>query len=293
MLRFLFTTIICAFTFTSQAMPNIKFPTLGGVQFWNDTSIHSGWRIQRNAITGHYRLLDPNKIRHAWGGLDHCNTKIKGLNLPVKTQQKVFLLLHGLGRSHFSMNHLAQQLRSHGHQAYALEYASLIQPIDRHSADLQKICESFKQHDIHIITHSYGGIVLRHLTTLAKPNISSAVLMAAPNQGSVLVDTLSKLKLNYLLGPSAHRLGTHKSSLPNSLPAPPCRFITLAGAKEPKLSNLPFGFLYKERSDGLVLESETRHMNAEAHFSWKVSHTFIMNSDKSLEIILDYCSEDK
>lgn len=49
-------------------MPNIKFPTMGGEVWWNDLAEYNGWRVQRNSATGHCRILDPEDVRHAWGG---------------------------------------------------------------------------------------------------------------------------------------------------------------------------------------------------------------------------------
>jgi len=51
------------------SMPNINFPTMGGVCFWNDIYSVKGWRLQQNTLTQHYRILDPNNIRRAYGGL--------------------------------------------------------------------------------------------------------------------------------------------------------------------------------------------------------------------------------
>lgn len=48
-------------------LPNVKTPTLGGEVWWNDIARSSGWRVQRNSITGHCRILDDENIRHAWG----------------------------------------------------------------------------------------------------------------------------------------------------------------------------------------------------------------------------------
>lgn len=50
-------------------MPNIELPTLGGLIFWNDLAESNGWRVQQNIITGHCRVLDPDNVRHAWGGV--------------------------------------------------------------------------------------------------------------------------------------------------------------------------------------------------------------------------------
>ena len=49
---------------------NIKFPTLGGEVFWNDLAERNGWRIQRNTITEHVRILDAGNNRRAWGDLE-------------------------------------------------------------------------------------------------------------------------------------------------------------------------------------------------------------------------------
>lgn len=48
-------------------MPNINFPTMGGIAFWNDLAEYNGWRIQQNTVTKHCRVLDPEDVRRAWG----------------------------------------------------------------------------------------------------------------------------------------------------------------------------------------------------------------------------------
>ena len=55
-------------TLNGLSMPNIPFPTLGGHVFWTDLANVKGWRLQRNDITRHCRILDPDDIRRAWGG---------------------------------------------------------------------------------------------------------------------------------------------------------------------------------------------------------------------------------
>jgi hypothetical protein len=51
-------------------MPNIPFPTMGGEVFWNELASVNGWRVQQNMITQHCRVLDPNDVRVAWGGIE-------------------------------------------------------------------------------------------------------------------------------------------------------------------------------------------------------------------------------
>lgn len=52
------------------SMPNVPFPTLGGMFFWITIAESNGWRLQQNTITQHARILDANNVRVAWGGID-------------------------------------------------------------------------------------------------------------------------------------------------------------------------------------------------------------------------------
>lgn len=48
-------------------LPNVPFPTLGGKVFWNTLAEKDGWKVQKNMITGHCRVLNPSNVRMAWG----------------------------------------------------------------------------------------------------------------------------------------------------------------------------------------------------------------------------------
>jgi hypothetical protein len=55
---------------TLPSMPNIPFITGGGEVFWKELANVNGWRVQQHKFTGHCRVLDPDNIRIAWGGID-------------------------------------------------------------------------------------------------------------------------------------------------------------------------------------------------------------------------------
>ena len=59
------------------SLPNIPAPTMGGQVFWNDLAECNNWRLQKNMITHHCRILDPQDIRRAWGG-DEAMEKLFG-----------------------------------------------------------------------------------------------------------------------------------------------------------------------------------------------------------------------
>ena len=35
--------------------------------WWNDIQELKGWKVQQNMVTHHVRIIDPNKMRRAWG----------------------------------------------------------------------------------------------------------------------------------------------------------------------------------------------------------------------------------
>ncbi len=62
------------------SLPNINFPTMGGAVFWNDLAEYNGWRVQQNTLTQHCRILDPDDVRRAWGGMDAMEKLFKRLS---------------------------------------------------------------------------------------------------------------------------------------------------------------------------------------------------------------------
>ena len=62
------------------SMPNIPMKTMGGKTFWNELAECKGWRLQKNMITQHCRILDPQDIRRAWGGDDAMERLFQKLN---------------------------------------------------------------------------------------------------------------------------------------------------------------------------------------------------------------------
>ena len=85
---------------------NVEGPTFGGKQLWTDELIFHEWRIQRHAWTGHYRLLDDQDYRRAWGSFEHCRERLDALKQELALppmRGKVVVALHGLVRSRQSM----------------------------------------------------------------------------------------------------------------------------------------------------------------------------------------------
>lgn len=50
-----------------QGNLNISTGTAGGLVWWKNLDAYQGWKLQKNLITGHCRILTPKDVRAAWG----------------------------------------------------------------------------------------------------------------------------------------------------------------------------------------------------------------------------------
>lgn len=64
-----------------QDLPTVEGKVMD-VGFWWDTLAETnGWKLQRNKVTGHGRIIDPRKVRKAWGAVEEMAKafeKVKG-----------------------------------------------------------------------------------------------------------------------------------------------------------------------------------------------------------------------
>ena len=102
------------------------------------------------------------------------------------------VLLHGMGRSAFSMTPMESFLRRHGYQIVSHSYPSTSQTIEQIS---DTIIPTFVSecnngvNKINFVTHSLGGIITRYyLQANALPEGSRVVMLSPPNKGSEIAD---------------------------------------------------------------------------------------------------------
>ena len=195
------------------------------------------------------------------------------------------VLLHGLGRTSFSMKRLELFLRKEGYQVVNLTYPSTRWTVERLSEDyLAKLLEQRVPTNaarIHFVCHSLGGIVLRnYLATHQVANLGRVVMFAPPNHGSEIVDGLNRRGLlRVLLGPALLELGTGPDSLPNRLG--PARFDCgiIAGNRvvNPILARRLTG-----PGDGKVTVESTRLDGMKDLLVVRGSHTWLMWQPENL-----------
>ncbi len=144
--------------------PNLALSTLGGTQLWADEHLRGEWRIQRHVWSGHYRLLDGQDVRHAWGSYANCLGELTKRKVAVHRNRHLVLLVHGIGRGPATFGHLPDKLRKAGLEARAISYPSTRGSIEDHAAQLERLLQRLDGVDeVSFVTHSMGGIIVRQL----------------------------------------------------------------------------------------------------------------------------------
>lgn len=54
-------------TMVPQGLVNIEWPVIDAGFWWDVVEEFDGWKLERNKVSGHCRILDPQKVRTAWG----------------------------------------------------------------------------------------------------------------------------------------------------------------------------------------------------------------------------------
>lgn len=124
------------------------------------------------------------------------------------------VLVHGLSRSAKCFCKMERCLRDSGYAVFTIDYpstqgdiqtltAKYIEPVIRDS------CQD-KAKQVHFVTHSMGGILVRYYLASRNPQrIGRVVMLSPPNRGSEMVDFLRKTYIvPKLLGPAYLQLAT-------------------------------------------------------------------------------------
>jgi pimeloyl-ACP methyl ester carboxylesterase len=200
------------------------------------------------------------------------------------------VLLHGLGRTSKSMNYMQGQLTETGYNVFNYDYESRKNEIDSLVTDLQQYlgtCCSQKESDLHFVTHSLGGILVRALIARERPkNIGRVVMLSPPNRGSETVDLLKDYKLfKTIFGPASMQLGTDPDSVPNRLGPADFELGIITGDKtiDPVSSLIIPGV-----DDGKVAVENTKLEGMADFLIMNVSHAYIMENPEVVGEVIHF-----
>lgn len=279
---------------------NLQLSTYGGKQFWTDQTILAGWRIQWNVVTGHYRLIDPEDLRHTWGTLEVCEAKLaeiareKGLKPPTG---KVVITMHGLLRSRTQLDGLAEYLRTEGgYEVINFGYASSRSEVGEHAAALARIVDQCQgAEEINFVAHSLGNIVLRHYLgdcetgahgQKLSPKIKRIVMLGPPNNGAEMAKRFAENNFFKMVwGKSGQQLADRWGMLEPKLCTPPCEFGIIAGAAGTDIGWNP---LVTGDDDMVVGVNETKLGGARDFLTLKVRHGEMMDDPDVRKATLNF-----
>jgi len=192
------------------------------------------------------------------------------------------VLLHGLGRSRNNMLILEWRLEARGYRVCNVGYDTRVDRIEDAvesvRATIERCREGQARGQVHFVTHSLGGLVLRALLGDHEfPDAGRAVMLAPPNRGSEIADRLGEMSwLEPIMGRLATQLGTGEDDLPQRLPAPRIPFGVIAGDEWIN----PAGPLWLPGPhDGTVSVASTRLDGMTDHIVLPYTHTFIVNAE--------------
>jgi pimeloyl-ACP methyl ester carboxylesterase len=276
--------------------PNLKTQTLGGVQFWGDVCFFHGWHIQHNVFTGHYRLLDAEDVRHAWGTREECQLKLEEVRKEHKLpplKGSAVIILHGLGRSDKSVASLKKHMEQAGHYAIAMNYPSLRANLKQNSDYLRQVVDSLDGIEtIHFVGFSMGGIVVRQcLADHQIPKLGRVVFIGSPHHGAELATRFKDWwAFKTITGPAGQELATAPFGIAANLPAPQCEFGVIAGCRGHDEGYNP---LIPGDDDGVVSLNTTRLPGANDFMTVFTMHTLLLHTPQVFESAARFLSEGK
>ena len=257
--------------------------------------MYAGYRIQRNAVTQHHRLLHPiADARLAWGTFEDCLAAFHAIQArdQIRTNSDhLVLLLHGFLRSKESFTPMQRALIREGYDAVAVNYPSSHRSIAGHAEQVSQILDHAEDvRTVSFVCHSMGGLIARKvLATYAdwqsRIQFNRLVMIATPNYGSVAAELLLELPggvFRALGGPSTEDLapeGVAKIPIPNQ------KFGVIAGVKG---DGRGFNPLLPGDDDMTVSAESVLLAGAEDSMTINAIHTFIMAKKAVIEATIHY-----
>ena len=193
------------------------------------------------------------------------------------------LLIHGQGRTPFSLWPLARRLRQHDHTPHYFGYAGFAQPFERIVDRLvQSVPQKVGAVPYAIVSHSLGGVITRAALPRLVDNLPQRlVMLAPPNHPAMLAKKLRDNPLYRLAtGDCGQKLGDDEFYA--SLPLPIVPTTIIAGTKGWQGGLSPFG---DRPNDTLLLVEETELDGCET-FYVPSRHSVIMYSRQVADIVI-------
>ncbi len=188
------------------------------------------------------------------------------------------LLIHGLGRTPFSLTRLARVVRQSGYRPSFFGYSSTFEPLPKIVARLKLHLEQLQP--TVVLAHSLGGILTR--LAMAQTQLTSLkhiVMMGPPNQPPRLAKWfMRRWWFRMFAGSCGEFLSSAQAY--QQITTAPCDVTIFAGTAGPRGKLSPFG---DDLNDSVVSVSETKLNEQTEPILVPALHSFMMNHPMVLE----------
>lgn len=210
------------------------------------------------------------------------------LSIEVAMAAECVVLIHGFGRSSFSMSKISHNLQANGYKTINIDYPSrkytLNDLINNHITPQidDKIDNCSK---IHFVGYSMGGIITRYILEHHRPeNLGKVIFLGTPNSGAEVVNVLGKYKwFKKLFGPAVQQLAIGSSfwdQIPNNVDYE-------SGVISGNFSINPITslFMIKGDDDGTISVESSKIEGMKEQLVLPVTHKMLLNSQRVVEEI--------
>jgi len=199
-------------------------------------------------------------ITAGWFGLIVCGLLEAAPASSTVEAREVVVLVHGMGRTHYSMRPVETALAAAGFDVINHRYPSRRRTVQESGEALAAQVAALESRDdvarIHMVGHSLGNIVIRWVAANRRPaKIGRIVMLAPPNQGAHLADRFAPW-LSWLSEPLAD-LTTAETSAARMIPTPPGLEIGIIAGSLDRTVRVPETMLVGQKEQIVVSSGHT------------------------------------
>ncbi|MCF7803852.1 MAG: hypothetical protein K9N46_00935 [Candidatus Marinimicrobia bacterium] len=203
--------------------------------------------------------------------------------------QEMVVLLHGALKTAYSMKRLQNMFENEGYLTFNWDYDSRDYTVEENAAKLDSILrgQDYLEHRIHFVTHSMGGIIIRYyLEKYPPPHPGRFVMIAPPNQGSLIADELQEFPpFRWLYKKNVDYLTTGADAFAPNAGIPPVEFGIIAGGTGGKYG---YAWYLPGDDDGTISVEQTKLNGAQDFILVHAIHANIMMQDQTLRQSLHF-----
>lgn len=209
--------------------------------------------------------------------------------LPAVNAKETVVLLHGLLKSSKSMAKMERALVEEGYEVVNIDYPSRDFPVEELASFVRElvVIQTGSAEQVHVVTHSMGGIVLRYIQqNFPIENIGRVVMLSPPNQGSEVTDALGDWALfEWVTGPAGLQLGTGEESMAAALKPVDFELGVITGDRS---VNWVMSGMIPGSDDGKVSVVSAQVEGMQDFRVYHVSHPFIMKRKAVIEDVITF-----